>query len=361
LQNRQLNEFVYSNVDSAVSLWAGEKSKSIAIRSDTLNKLPWRLTTDFEFLQLLQKVDTFSVPLSKYTDIFNGIQTSAERPPIYWFSSDSILKENRDSVIITKNGKEYSIEKALLRPFFKPTKKSEKGLNTYSIVTTDKQIIFPYDDNGRLIPIDVMKNRYGGIYAYLEDYFAELVPRSVSSLGTRDVPNATADTWYQYGRTQALTAFNNTPKLIVGVLSKEPMYAYDSNDLLIASGGTAGYCAVVQKADSPYAIEYIQAWLTNSYTERIIEIVGSDFEGGFVSRGTFVLQTLPFIELDFEKVEQKELYVKVVDATRKIYRLNEKLSALPSKSVEKILVRQKTSLISEIEQLIGRVYRLDFC
>jgi hypothetical protein len=49
--------------------------------------------------------------------------------------------------------------------------------------------------------------------------------------GVRDVPNATAETWYQYGRTQALTAFINTPKAIVGVLSKKPMYAYDGNDI----------------------------------------------------------------------------------------------------------------------------------
>ena len=31
----------------------------------------------------------------------------------------------------------------------------------------------------------------------------------------RDIKNATPDTWYQYGRTQALTAFIDTPKLIV--------------------------------------------------------------------------------------------------------------------------------------------------
>ncbi len=92
-----------------------------------------------------------------------------------------------------------------------------------------------------------MQSSYPGTYAYLLAHYDRLVPKCVSRDGTRDVPNATADTWYQYGRTQALTAFINTPKLIVGVLSKEPMYAMDTNDILIASGGTAGYCAVSKK------------------------------------------------------------------------------------------------------------------
>lgn len=138
----------------------------------------------------------------------------------------------------------------ILRAYFKPTKKAEKGLNSYSILATDKQIIFPYDQQGQLFTIDYMKSHFPGTFAYLEDHYDRLVPKCVSDQGIRDVPNATPDTWYQYGRTQALTAFINTPKLIVGVLSKEPMYILDTNDILIASGGTAGYCAVSKRKEA---------------------------------------------------------------------------------------------------------------
>lgn len=257
-------------------------------------------------------------------------------------------------------GAQLTIEKALLRPYFKPTKKAEKGLNSYSILATDKQIIFPYDNNGHLIRIDEMQSSYPGTYAYLLAHYDRLVPKCVSRDGTRDVPNATADTWYQYGRTQALTAFINTPKLIVGVLSKEPMYAMDTNDILIASGGTAGYCAVSKKDGSPYALEYIQAWLSNPITERILEIVGSDFEGGFTARGTFVLSTLPFVELDFAVEEQKAIHDRVVAASREIYEINDALSGRPAKRIANLLQRQKETLISEIQGLIDRVYRLDY-
>lgn len=361
LSKEMQSTFVYSNIDSANKLWAGEEVNSIELSSAVLNKLPWRLTTDFEFLSMLQRLDAVSVPITSHAEIFNGIQTSAERPtPIYWFSADDIVAEYADTIEITRDGSSYTIEKALLRPYFKPTKKAEKGLNSYSILSTDKQIIFPYDEQGHLIPINEMRSSYPGIYAYLEAYYDRLVPKSVVARGTRDVPNATADTWYQYGRTQALTAFINTPKLIVGVLSKEPMYAMDTNDILIASGGTAGYCAVSKKDDSPYALEYIQAWLSNPITERILEIIGSDFEGGFIARGTFVLSTLPFVELDFNVPEQKKIYDRVVAASREIYEINDGLSNRPAKRVATLLQKQKEILIQEIQELIEKVYRLEF-
>ena len=361
LQKKKQDTFVYSSIDSANRLWAGEEVNKIELNASILNKLPWRLTTDMDFLAMLQKLDQISVPLTKYTEIFNGIQTSAERPtPIYWFSSEDIIAEYQDTIEIRRDGHNYTIEKAILRPYFKPTRQDERGLNSYSVLQTDKRIIFPYDGAGHLIPIDEMKASYPGTYAYLEAYYDRLVPKCVSDAGIRDVPNATADTWYQYGRTQALTAFINTPKLIVGVLSKDPMYVLDKNDILIASGGTAGYCAVSKKADSPYVLEYIQAWLSNPITERILEIVGSDFEGGFIARGTFVLSTLPFVELDFRNAVQKGIYDRVVEASREIYDINTTLSNQPARRISTLLQARKDALIKEIEELIAKVYRLDF-
>lgn len=138
------------------------------------------------------------------------------------------------------------------------------------------------------------------------------------------------------------------------------MYVLDTNDIMIASGGTAGYCAISRKESSPYALEYIQAWLSNPITERILEIVGSDFEGGFIARGTFVLSTLPFVELDFGDAAQKRIYDRVVEATREVYDINSTLSSQPAKRISTLLQNQKVALIGEIQDLIARVYRLDF-
>lgn len=105
LSKEMQSTFVYSNIDSANKLWAGEEVNSIELSSAVLNKLPWRLTTDFEFLSMLQRLDAVSVPITSHAEIFNGIQTSAERPtPIYWFSADDIVAEYADTIEITREG-----------------------------------------------------------------------------------------------------------------------------------------------------------------------------------------------------------------------------------------------------------------
>lgn len=354
----------YSYIKSVTDLWTGHNVKSVEIDNSSLSKNPWSLTTDTDFMQLISNVERKAVPLSKVANIFNGIQTSAERPEkfsdkkeVYWFDNSCIELEDENSISINRFGKQYNIEKSILKPYFKPTKAGEKGMNTYSVLTTDKRIIFPYDEKGKLIAIETMKKEYPGTYRYLVDCYDRLVPKCLNNGIGRDVPDATAETWYKYGRTQALTAFINTPKLIVRILSKEPMYAYDENDMLIASGGTAGYCAISELSDKEYDLEYIQAWLAHPYTEKYFQMQGSDFENGFTARGTFLLKKLPFIKLDFSDEKQKKLYDEVVLKTKKIYALNEQMISHPDKASINVLEKEKNRIIVDIQELIGKVYR----
>lgn len=360
LQRKNQTAFTYSSVDSASALWAGS-TKSVSLPSSSIGESPWHLTTDMELMSTLKSLEGKSTHLDCYVKIFNGIQTSAERPtPIYWFAQKDVASENKHSVTLIQNKKAYLIEKAIIKPFFKPSEFCEKSLNSYSQLETDKRIIFPYDENGDLYPLPTMEKDFPGTYAYLLDHYDRLVPKQISASGVRDVPHATESTWYQYGRTQALTAFINKPKLIVGILSKSPMYIYDTRDMLLASGGTAGYCAISAKDKSPYALEYIQAWLSNPYTEKILDMLGSYFEGNYHSRGTAVLSTLPFVPLDLSNQNQKSIYDRVITATREIYSITSTLSSRSAKNKKNVLQRKKDVLITEIENLIKRVYKLDF-
>lgn len=255
---------------SLTALWIGGEQEDIIIKNKMLDETPWRLSTDIHFMKMIAGLEEYSKPLGEVVNIFNGIQTSAERSkPVYWFGKDEIISETDDEVFVRKFGREYHIEKRILKPYFKPTKADEKRLDTYSLLSTDKKIIFPYNPDGSLIDIAVMQKEYPETYRYLLDCYELLVPKCLNGGKGRDIKNATPDTWYQYGRTQALTAFIDTPKLIVRVLSKEPMYAYDKDDMLIASGGTAGYCAIAEIPNSKYDLFYIQAWLDHPYTEKL--------------------------------------------------------------------------------------------
>lgn len=354
-------EMKYKKVDSLTALWTGENQEYVIVKKAVLNDEPWRLTTDIDFMKMISHLEKRAKPLGDIVNIFNGIQTSAERPePVYWFTKSEVISETNEIVRISKFGKEYKIEKKILKPYFKPTKADEKGMQTYSYLKTDKRIIFPYTKTGELIGLDIMKKDYPGTYAYLNDCYSLLVPKCLNNGVGRDIKNATSENWYQYGRTQAITAFINTPKLIVRVLSKTPMYAYDAKDMLIASGGTAGYCAIASTPNCKYDLAYIQAWLNHPYTEKLLQIMGSDFEGGFTARGTYLLKKLPFYELDFDDKAQRVAYENVVAWVNKIYALNQVLETKFDKSTREVIEREKDKLIKQIDEQIGSIYRLSF-
>lgn len=357
----QSDEAVYTNVSSLASLWGGEEQEHITVRNRSLGADPWRLSADINFMKMIAEVERRGVALDEVADIFNGIQTSAERPvPVYWFSEKEIVSETEREYVISKFGGEFQIEKEILKPFFKPTKADEKGMGTYSLLKTDKRIIFPYSSDGSLIDIDTMKTRYPGTYEYLLSCYDLLVPKCLNGGKGRDIKNADENTWYQYGRTQAITSFVDTPKLIVRVLSKTPMYAYDRSDMLIASGGTAGYCAVAGHPDKEYDLAYIQAWLNHPYTEKLLQIMGSDFEGGFTARGTYLLKKVPFVKLDLTDKKQKAVYDRVVTASYRIYELNELMEQKKDKTTKQIAENEKKHLINQIEKDITKVYKLQF-
>lgn len=359
IQKAEQEKFNYVEVDNVSKWFSNIDKKELTVEADVLGSLPWALVTESDEMDLINKIYKNSIPLSKEADIYTGIQTSAERPPIYWFSTKEVIAETDDIFKIKKFDKEYEIEKCILRRYFKPVLKLEKNLGTYNSCSTDKYIIFPYDENGKLYDIDTMQKIYPKAFYYLQDNYNELRPKQIDKKGRRDVPLATKDTWYQYGRTQALTAFNNRKKLIVGILSKNPMYIYDNNNLLIASGDTAGYCAISEKRGSKYELEYIQAYLTHPYTEKLLSIIGSDFEGGFHSRGKSILDKVPFKVLDFSNNEHNIIYNEVVNKSRRIYEINIELTdSKITKSKKSVLEDEKSYLIKNIEELITKVYSI---
>lgn len=360
-RNTKHTHMKYTNVSSLAGLWTGEAQEQMQVANASLGSAPWRLCTDIPFMKMISGLEKHARPLGEIVNIFNGIQTSAERPePVYWFTGKEVLNETEHEVTIRKFGCIYTIEKRILKPYFKPTKADEKGMQTYSILHTDKRIIFPYTEEGNLIGPETMQKEYPGAFSYLNACYELLVPKCLNHGVGRDIKNATSENWYQYGRTQALTAFVHTPKLIVRVLSRQPMYAYDTQDMLIASGGTAGYCAIAAPEDCRYDLAYIQAWLNHPYTEKLLRTMGSDFEGGYTARGTYLLKRIPFLELDFTQEDQKAAYDAVVADAKQIYRLNLTLQKKSDRRTVEVLEREKEKRIRQIEAQIAKIYQMEF-
>ena len=88
--------------------------------------------------------------------------------------------------------------------------------------------------------------------------------------------------------------------------------------------------------------------------------MGSDFEGGFTARGTYLLKKIPFVELDFNDEKQKALYESVLISTEKINELNIALEQKKDKASISVIEAEKENLSKQIEDNITKIYNLQF-
>lgn len=364
----------YRTVDKAAHLWNDKAEQYSLIPKQSLNCRPWAenlnindgspwlVSDDDTYVKMMKNVGTKIVPLSDIVEIYNGIQTSAEK--VYKIEGKTIVSEDENFVKFVIQGKEYMIEREILRLYFKPSRTEQGMLNTYSDINQVRTNynIFPYDQNGIFITKDIMEVEYPYAWEYLLEHKDKLLPKSLG--GNRDVQSGVSDKdeWYRYGRSQAITSLNNRDKIIVGVNRKKdnPLYLMDKTHYLIASGGTAGYVGISVKEDSEYQLEYIHAWLSHPWTDLYLQLIGSDFEGDFIARGTYTLPMVPFIKLDFSDRKQKGLYEQVVDNTKQIVKLNEQLLCKTDKKTRNVLEKEKNRLIKKIEEMITKVYQQNF-
>lgn len=369
-----VEHLAYRTIDKMAYLWNERAEEYSFIFKKNLNSMPWKKTAihndgspwllshDHAYIEMMKNVGDKIVPLSDIAEIYNGIQTSAEK--IYHIPGKTIVSEDESYVRFRIRDKESIIERGILRLYFKPSKAEQGMLDTFSDINQVKinYNIFPYDQNGNFITREIMEKEYPYAWAYLLEHKDRLLPKSLG--GSRDVQPAVfkEDEWYRYGRSQAITSLNHKDKIIVGVNRRKdsPLYLLDQKHYLIASGGTAGYAGISLKEDSPYQLEYLHAWLSHPWTDLYLQLIGSDFEGGFIARGTYTLPMVPFILLDFSDSRQKKLYDQVVDDTKQISRLNEELLQRPDKGTRNVLEKEKSRLVKKREKMITKVYQQDF-
>jgi hypothetical protein len=319
------------------------------INSDVWVLLPSRLSQAFE------KIMSSSSKLEDIVgtdNIFNGIQTSANSTYIF-------IPQNEDKKFyyFKNNGKDYKIEKSFTKPYFKTTQ-GEDNLYTYRVLKPNARVIYPYfkdEDKIDLIPLDTIKEEYPCAYDYLLEY------KSVLNNPKRDIKPKpeTDDEWYRYGRHQSLENCSLAKKIIVGVLSLGDKYAIDTNGTLISSGGTAGYCAIGIPDNCPYSVYYIQAVLNSKYLEWMCSIYGEVFRGGYIARGTKVLNRLPIHTINFGDKEQKELYDNIIDCQKTLIDTFGKIDQ--NTGNERILIplkRQFDDKKSELDGFLKDLYDL---
>lgn len=221
--------------------------------------------------------------LETIAEIFVGVQTSADS--IYIFESAG---ETASHHVLRWNGRDWPIEKTILRPFLLDVR-----LSAYSRPAANTWLIFPYtfeEAHGRtqacLIQPEEMAAAYPDCMAYLTARRAELERRAIS--GGR----ASEKQFYQFGRSQSLVKFNS-PKIILPALSLEPRYVYDDNNIVVTGGGNGPYYLLRHCPGNGVTDHYLLALLNHPVSEAFIRTNTSAFLGGYYSHGKQFIKDLP--------------------------------------------------------------------
>lgn len=340
--------FEYVEISGSDEVYKDKKGVQYSL--DDLTGSHWfltddiRLKTQYEFAKInFPSIETVITPK-------NGVQTS--RNSVYIIPKAK-TKNCGDSIFYDKNGKQYKLEKQLLKDFYKPN--GNKAGRSYSTLISDSYIIFPYSE-GKIISESKLRSEYSGVYEYFFDHKTELLPKAMG--GSRDVRGSSTEIiWYQFGRSQFLKEITE-PKIIVGVMSNQPNFNIDTKSFIYASGGTAGYIGLFLKENSQYSLEYIQAWLSHQFTDLIFQTIGSSFEGEFYSHGTALYKDIPLLPINFNSEIEIEKYNYINALVRDISNLNEEIDQQNSRRLKEILKSKKEILIDQINSTFDELLEI---
>ena len=318
----------------------------------------WVLPSTSNELDLLQAMSSNTVLLGEVADVFNGIQTSRNRVYVITNWED----DNTDTLSFVKQNRKWRIEKAIVKPFYEG---NIAELHSFYPLPKTAFVIFPYNIDvidGRLtatvIPSQVIQSRYPLAYGWLNYNRDTLEKRDISP---KPYP---ADEWYRYGRQQALVTFENRTKIIVGINSLGDKYVYDETNTLLASGGTAGECAIAafRKANSQpsYDLYFIHALLNHKAVEFFCRKRGSPFRGGWFARGTAVLKEIPIPVIDTTKSNLRyQLYQNIITANQKLHMICRTLASVTSATDRSRLERQKRAVKNKLDVMINELYDIE--
>ena len=177
-----------------------------------------------------------------------------------------------------------------------------------------------------------------------------------TKLQQRNMQGYTEGTWYRYGRSQSLTKFNGAPKLVWPVLSLEPRYVYDEQDIVFTGGGNGPYYALRVLPDVSLSLLYLQAILSHPVLGAMVRMLSSAFRGGYWSYGKQFIKNLPIKIIDFSDPKETAVHDELIVSVQQliIATQDEKQATTPRQ--KSVLTKQARLLRKKVETIIAKLY-----
>jgi hypothetical protein len=221
----------------------------------------------------------------------------------------------------------------------------------FDTVEHNAKMIFPYTIVGGKAEVfteEYFEQTYPLAWAYLNIFKAPLSRRSIN--GSKDPK------WYQFGRSQSLTRFHNTPKLIWPVLSTKPGYVYDQINIQFTGGGNGPYYSLFSISD--YSLFYILAVLSHPVIEAMVKSGASEFRGAYYSHGKQFIENLPIRKIDFNNPKERLQHDDIVKIVQETIKTKSTMDLETIYTKRHILKRKMDILYSSLIQQINTLYNI---
>lgn len=325
----------------------GESGTVTSLQAAELTGAPWVFVPpDIQRTFMKARHAPGVVRLGNIAPPYVGIQTSNDG--VYVIPSGD---EDADYVYKTNPGKtRWAIERGILKPFL-----NDVSLLPFGTVKANAHLIFPYRMvDGRPEPLteSELKDAYPHCWEYLNAHKEELAKRSVHGL--------TPETWTRFGRSQNLRIFGGDARsrLVVRVLTLEPIYALDTAGTVISGGGNGPYYAI-EPVITDLSPLYLMAILSHPVIEGMVRSRTSRFRGGYYSHGKQFLEDLPIRILSQDVPDECSAYDAIVSKAGQVMATTEAVAKARTNAHRDAYKRTLPMLRLELDALVSAIYGLD--
>lgn len=300
---------------------------------------PWVFLAP-ETKAVFNKMSSYQIqPLKSLADICVGLQTSKDN--IFIFTPDN---ESENSFIFNSNGERKEIEKGICMPCI-----YDLSFGLFDSISPNAQMIFPYViDKGKaeIISEEYFKENYPLCWAYLNEHKELLEKRSINGKDPK---------WYQFGRSQSLTRFHDSSKLIWPVLSTKPSYILDEQNIQFTGGGNGPYYSLVN--NSAYDILYFMGLLSHPLFESMVKAGASEFRGAYYSHGKQFIENIPIRIIDQDNPDEMKLYRTIIKSVKELIRTKGQYNE--TYGAKKIVLLRKIDILNNtLVESINTLYRI---
>ncbi len=305
-----------------------------------LTEEPWVFVFPEE-KPLWQKLNSMASRLGDVTTrIFQGLKTGGDA--VY---SLEVVREGEETARVSslRDGHEYDIERAILKPLIKGGE-----MKRYHIGQTSRRVLFPYRE-GKLIPADQLQREYARAWAYLCEHKEYLENRERGKMrGTE---------WYGYTRSQALNTVCR-PKILTPEYYAHASYCFDEEGEYYFFGGGAGGYGIVPKSgiEPRYVLALLNSKLLDWYLHKVSMRA---YQTAYMYVKKYIEQ-LPIRRINFDDpadVAQHDRMVEMVEEMLRLQKEHAQADAL-KEDRRHDLARQIEQLDAQIDALVYELYGL---